>query len=368
LITVDFLKKSELRKTKKRSMLLFSKKSGSAKEPSSSAVGKYIQIFGLMLAVGVTGSFYMKKEGIGPERSGAATGATVSSAEENPVFSAGQFRPVIPVSSESSAIVSVQTSWGKGTGFFIQENAVITSRHVVESDPVKLAAWQKRVEHDRSILALEEEKLNSYQARLKNMDRGGSKDELKLLISERKKHLADFRFRHEKDEQRLAEQQKAREHPALKIILSDGSEQSASLMRVSREYDLALLISAPVRKRSVLKPAPRCSLLRAGDVVFVPDDSVRSDAGLTTGISTGIFSGYRRVGVQNRMFLQIDGKISPDQSGGPVLDAAGYVRGVVTRAIRADKGAGFAVPVDKVFDEFAAVLAGAGRPSPDKSP
>lgn len=346
-------------------MLLFSKKSGSAKEPSSSAVGKYIQIFGLMLAVGVTGSFYMKKEGIGPERSGAATGATVSSAEENPVFSAGQFRPVIPV---SSAIVSVQTSWGKGTGFFIQENAVITSRHVVESDPVKLAAWQERVEHDRSVLALEEEKLNSYQARLENMGGGGSKDELKLLISERKKHLADFRFRHEQDEQRLAEQQKAREHPALKIILSDGSEQSASLMRVSREYDLALLISAPVRKRSVLKPAPRCSPLRAGDVVFVPDDSARSDTGLTTGISTGIFSGYRRVGVQNRMFLQIDGKISPDKSGGPVLDAAGYVRGVVTRSIRADKGAGFAVPVDKVFDEFAAVLAGAGRPSPDKSP
>lgn len=334
--------------------------SGAAKELPSSSVGNYIQLFGLVLAFGVVGYSYMKKERIWPylvaqfsgdisgdmSTSGPGSGRLSAVPEkERGIYSAEHLHP---------AIVSVTTSWGRWPGFFIRENALITSKQVAEPDPEKLTALQEQVDRNRQLLALEEEKMRSYRARLKNMGRGSSKKELNLLISERKKYLADFRFQQEKDEQRLAQQKKAQEHPIIKIIFADSSEQRASLVQINEEYDLALLTSSPsVSQKTVLQPPPLDALLRLGDSVFVPGGSV----GVEVRLTAAIFAGYRRLGVQNRMFLQIDTEISQDKSGGPVLDAAGYVRGVVTRTVQDGKGGGFAIPIEKVLDEFAAVLA-----------
>jgi len=328
-----------------------------AKELPSSEIGKYIQLLGLLLVLGVVGSAYMKKEG-GEAHSAAqssgdntnspavspGSGKSITALEEkNTTFPAEQLRP---------AIVSVKTSWGRGSGFFIRKNFIITCKHVVEPDSEKLAALREQVHRSRQLLDLEEEKLSSYRARLKQMNRGSSKDELKLLILEREKHLADFRFRQEKGELGLAEQKKDLEHPAIKIVLADGSEQSASLVQMSQDYDLALLTVASVQNSPVLEPSLAGFLLRSGDPIFVSGGS----AGPEKRVTTGIFSGYRRVGVQNQMFLQIDAEIHQDKSGGPVLDAAGYVRGVATGTVQDGKGVGFAIPVERVFDEFAAVL------------
>ncbi|MCI5157764.1 MAG: serine protease, partial [Candidatus Electrothrix sp. AUS1_2] len=46
----------------------------------------------------------------------------------------------------------------------------------------------------------------------------------------------------------------------------------------------------------------------------------------------------------------------PHKSGEPVLDATGCVRGVATGAVGQEEGAGFAVPIERVLEEFAAVL------------
>ncbi|MDU9048122.1 MAG: S1C family serine protease [Candidatus Electrothrix sp. Rat3] len=315
-----------------------------AKELPFSDIGKYIQLLGLLLAFGVAGSSYMKKEGIGPY-SAAPPPDDLPSSLKQEVSIAG-------LDQARLATVSVRTSWGRGAGFFIRKSFIITSKQVVEPDAEELAALQEQVRRNRQLLNFEEEKLSSYRARLKQMGRGSSKDELKILMNEREKHLADFRFRQEKDELDLAAQKKASEHPAIKIVLADGSEQSASLVQMSQEHDLALLTLASVRNSPVLEPSPPSAVLRLGDPVFVYGSSPDAEKRVTP----AIFSGYRRIGVQNQMFLQVDTEILLDKCGGPVLDAAGYVRGIATRAVQDGKAIGFAIPIERVFDEFAAVL------------
>lgn len=316
--------------------------SGTAKELPSSDIGKYMQLFGLLLALGVLGSSYMKKEGIGPYSAAQAPGDITSSLRQD-ISTVEQVRPVI---------VSVKTPWGRGTGFFIKKSFIITSKQVVEPDLEKLTALQEQVKLNRQLLDFNEEKLINYRARLKKMGGGSSKDGLKLLILERERYLVDFKVRQEKDELRLTEQQKTREYPALKIGLYDGSEQSASLVQMSQNYDLALLTVTSVQNSPVLEPSPSGSLLRLGDPIFVFDGSVSPEKSMTT----GSFSGYRRVGVRNQMFLQIDAEIPQNKRGGPVLDAAGHVRGIATRTVRDGKNIGFAIPIERVFDEFAASL------------
>ncbi|MCI5139682.1 MAG: hypothetical protein D3922_15025, partial [Candidatus Electrothrix sp. AR1] len=243
--------------------------SDAAKELPLSNIGNYIQLLGLLLVLGVVGSSYLKKEG------GEAHSAAQSSKEStsSPTRTPGSGRLVAGLEEKntislaeqiSPAIISIKTSWGRGSGFFIRKNFIITCKHVVEPDPEKLAALQKQVHRNRQLLDLEKKKLSSYRARLKKMRRGSSKDELKLLILEREKHLADFRFWQEKGELGLAEQKKDLEHPAIKIVLADGSEQSASLIQMSQDYDLALLTVASVQNSPVLEPSLAGSLLRSG--------------------------------------------------------------------------------------------------------
>ena len=331
--------------------------SDAAKGLPSSNIGKYIQLLGLLLALGVVGSSYMKKEGgeahSAAQSSGDSTGSPAGGSRVERLIAALEGKNTISLAEQvRPAIVSVKTSWGSGSGFFIRKKFIITCKQVVEHDPEKLAALRKRVRRNRQLLDLEEEKLSSYQARLKQMGRGSSKDELKILIHEREKHLADFRFRQEKDELDLTEQEKALEHPVITIVLADGSEQRASLVQMSQDYDLALLTLASVQNSPVLELSPSDLLLRSGDPIFIFGGS----AGPEKRVTTKIFSGYRRVSVRNQMFLQISTEIPQDKIGGPVLDGAGYVRGIATGTVQAGKGVGFAIPVERVFDEFATVL------------
>ncbi len=353
---INFRRRAE--KKKRKDSYSSVNMSGSAKEPPSSNIGNYIQLFGLLLAFGVIGSSYMKKGGIGPYSAAQAPNDLTSSLRQELSRAAGlDPRTVLStVEQVRPVIVSVKTPWGRGAGFFIKKRFIITSKQVIEPDSEKLAVLQEQVQRNRQLLDFEEEKLSSYQARFKKMGRGSSKDGLKLLILERERYLVDFKVRQERDELRLAEQQKALEHPALKIGLSDGSEQRASLVQMSQNYDLALLTVTSVQNNFVLEPSPLGSL-RLSDPIFVFGGSAGSEKAVIAGSFTaGNFSGYRRVGVLNQMFLQIDVEIPQNKSGGPVLDAAGYVRGIASRTVRNGKNVGFAIPIERVFDEFTAVL------------
>ena len=298
----------------------------------------------------------MKKEGVGPYASARAADEARSTGkimQAPPVSGEKDERTALALAEEiRPALVSVTTLWGRGAGFFLQGNFILTTRHCIEPERDILPALQEQIAQNRELLVLEEEKLAKYHARLENMRKGHAQDRLKLLISERKKYLADFRVRQEQDEQRLVQQKQAQEQPDIQIMLADGSEQMATLVQVSPNYDLALLRLVSRQKSVVLAGPPSGSLLRLGDLIVLPGSS--TDEKMTI----NFFAGYRRIGVRNQMYLQLNAVIPQHKSGGPVLDAAGCVRGVVTQTVGREEGAGFAVPIERVFEEFAAALQG----------
>jgi serine protease Do len=48
--------------------------------------------------------------------------------------------------------------------------------------------------------------------------------------------------------------------------------------------------------------------------------------------------------------------LNPGNSGGPIIDEKGYVHGVATRGLPNSEGMGFAIPIEKVFEEFQSIL------------
>jgi len=72
------------------------------------------------------------------------------------------------------------------------------------------------------------------------------------------------------------------------------------------------------------------------------------DDGLAGTVTKGIVSGYPEI--QGRTLLQTDAPLNPGSSGGPVLDSAGHVFGVVSSKFfgMGIEGVGFAVPVDVI--------------------
>jgi S1-C subfamily serine protease len=73
-------------------------------------------------------------------------------------------------------------------------------------------------------------------------------------------------------------------------------------------------------------------------------------------VTAGIFSGYRQQESDGQIYLQTDAAINPGNSGGPLIDEHGYARGVNTMILRDTQGIGFAIPIEKVFEEFSSTL------------
>jgi len=69
-------------------------------------------------------------------------------------------------------------------------------------------------------------------------------------------------------------------------------------------------------------------------------------------VTSGVFSGYRRISDKNEVFLQTDAAINPGNSGGPLVDAHGNVFGVNTMIMNNTEGIGFAISIETVFEEF----------------
>ncbi len=146
----------------------------------------------------------------------------------------------------------------------------------------------------------------------------------------------------------------------LVVVFSDGTQNDATLVGESVDYDLAVLKV----DRSGLVPL----VLGDSDSLVVGDPviAVGSPLGLDSTVTTGIVSALHRPvqaggnGTVNSFIdaIQTDAAINPGNSGGPLLNGAGQVIGI-TSAIAALPGAsaqtgagsvglGFAIPSNQV--------------------
>jgi len=146
------------------------------------------------------------------------------------------------------------------------------------------------------------------------------------------------------------------------ITFADGTQSLAVVVSSQPQNDIAVL--QPNQPPSQIVPATlgNAGALRVGDEAYV----VGNPLGLYSSMSAGVISGLERdftpPGTDQELkgLIQIDAAVNPGNSGGPLLNRAGQVVGIVTALINPTKqdvfiGIGLAVPI-------ASAASGAGLP------
>ena len=127
------------------------------------------------------------------------------------------------------------------------------------------------------------------------------------------------------------------------VRFADGGTKQARIVRHHPMQDLAVLqvdsVGLPVVPLETRVPV-------AGEVAYAIGAPHHPELGAS--VSHGVVSAFRREG--ERPLLQTDASISPGNSGGALVNAAGRLVGIVTEKVIAEgvEGIGFAVPVDEV--------------------
>ncbi len=249
------------------------------------------------------------------------------------------------------ATVSIETPWGTGSGFFVNDNYIVTNRHVVEVDKTQLSEFKRKVEATRELVDLEKKKIRDLRSRMNGMSNSPGRSQLKIVIEESERELNKIMPQLEEAERRLARMEEDIQPSDIKIILENGTSHVANYLLVSDKHDLALM-SLYVHDINFLQRPPATQRIQQGDKVF----TIGSPVGLRNTVTAGVFSGYRKDQADGKIFLQTDAAINPGNSGGPLIDEKGFVHGVNTMIIQGTEGIGFAIPIETVFDEFGSTL------------
>lgn len=288
-----------------------------------------------------------------------------------------RFNPASKIDEATLSVVTVQTNVGSGSGFFITDNGyLITNRHVVR--PSTSTGWKEA----ESSLQDRKERLQDYESRLrddarslKNMQRN-IKNNQSYIDSGRasrsdierfNRYVEDYeryKRRHAENDRKFRRMEKEYERAQSEfgfagsvssfsknftIILKDGSEHKARLVKVSKNHDLALL-KLDKYKTPFLSLAKR-SRPPQGAKVF----AIGSPLGITDSLTTGIVTKSGK----DQIFT--DAQILPGNSGGPLVNSEGIVLGVNTAVVsqsRSADGLGIAIYSRIIKDEFSGNLPG----------
>jgi S1-C subfamily serine protease len=242
--------------------------------------------------------------------------------------------------------VVIITPWGaSGSGFFLNNNLIVTNKHVVEHDNSRLDEQRHQVQTNRKMINLEREQIEQFRKWIKSVPDGPARRQAILALQEKERTLAKVIPQQEEAEKQLRMMDGPKRQSDIKIILEDGSEHYPQTIRVSPKRDLAI-ITIYGGTQKPLTAAGKNYALKEGDKLY----AVGNPAGFIRTVTAGIFSGYRQI--NGELVLQTDAAINPGNSGGPLIDESGRVHGVNTMVRRGTQGIGFAIPIQAVFEEF----------------
>jgi S1-C subfamily serine protease len=133
------------------------------------------------------------------------------------------------------------------------------------------------------------------------------------------------------------------------VILNDGSEHTATVIRESLIHDLALL-QIDTTGLTPLKISNNREVEIASDVYVI---GTPTSEDLPQTVSRGIISGIRTPRPDARL-LQTDASINGGNSGGPIINASGEVIGVVSTKIWGFgiEGVAFGIPAYEIADRL----------------
>ena len=137
----------------------------------------------------------------------------------------------------------------------------------------------------------------------------------------------------------------------IRVTFADGLESDAKIVREQPENDLAVLQAVTVPDDLAAATMRPKADLKPGDAVV----AVGFPFGIGPSVTAGVVSGLKRQfrttqGDLLSNLIQFDAAVNPGSSGGPLLNAAGEVVGIVTAILDPGGGGfagiGFAVPIE----------------------
>ncbi|BFM10490.1 hypothetical protein R50072_06430 [Simiduia litorea] len=213
-----------------------------------------------------------------------------------------------------NSTVFIDTGFGSGSGFFLNEQCtVVTNRHVVQLSYKDMKDMKYR-----------QQQVDTYLAEgVATRDQRSELQKEKIFLD---KAVQSF------NPSGMAKN--------ITVSLVNGREIAAKVQGISQTLDLAYLYLKDTGCPAMtVNPDNNLPL---GDKVF----TIGNPAGMKYTVTAGIVSGYQEHEGLN--FLQTDAAINPGNSGGPLIDEQGRLVGVNTMILRGTEGIGFAIPIESV--------------------
>jgi S1-C subfamily serine protease len=138
----------------------------------------------------------------------------------------------------------------------------------------------------------------------------------------------------------------------IQVTFADGSKSSAIIANTQPENDIAVLQARQLPEEFVAATLGNPNAMRIGDEAYV----VGNPFSLYNSMTSGVISGFDRTfqipdsGQRLENLIQVDAAVNPGNSGGPLVNRAGQVVGIVTALLNPNGqnvfvGVGFAVPI-----------------------
>lgn len=139
----------------------------------------------------------------------------------------------------------------------------------------------------------------------------------------------------------------------IRVTFADGTQANGTVTATQPQNDIAVVSADRLPSKVVAAVLGNPNALHEGDDAFV----VGNPFGLYSSMSAGVVSGFGRAfqppngGPEIKGLIQIDAAVNPGNSGGPLLNRAGEVVGIITGIVNPTDqnvfiGIGFAVPID----------------------
>ncbi len=138
----------------------------------------------------------------------------------------------------------------------------------------------------------------------------------------------------------------------IKVTFADGTESSAQITVKQPENDIAVLQASQLPEQVVPATLGNPNAINIGDEAYAVGNPLGLYGSMSGGVISGLNRSFKSPDGKTRLshLIQFDTAVNPGNSGGPLLNRAGEVIGIVTAlANPTDQnffiGIGFAVPI-----------------------
>ena len=276
-------------------------------------------------------------------------------------------KPKNDIEEATLSVLKIETTTGSGSGFFVSNRGlIITNKHVVRHTDSKNWLREKKkteakLEKVKEYLVQKNLEINQYQTKLTNYKKrissANEADKAVMLktyhyylkkLENTKKSVSKTHDSYLEDNNKFIELKRkmslANTTNTFKVILKDNTELKAKLLKLSPNYDLALLQLTEDYKTPFIKNMSHFT--QAMDVY-----AIGSPLGFKDYVTKGIIMG------QEDGYIVTDTQLLPGNSGGPLITPEGLVVGVNTAVYRVNDNIGsevfgYAIPVSIIEKEF----------------